>query len=105
MVGGLLALAATVVWTGDFLLARGLRDEVPPVALNFWRWVVATTALAPFTMRATAASRVVGPVLGRCTVRRRAERAGTVISCARMVAVLARASVVEARQPAARVRL
>ena len=50
LAGELLALLATVVWAGGFLLARGLRDAVPPVALNFWRWAIATAVVAPFTL-------------------------------------------------------
>jgi hypothetical protein len=51
---------------------------------------------------------VQGQVVGRCSVTRRAERAsrpGTLMSWARMVPVVARASKAEARVPAARVRL
>ena len=49
-----------------------------------------------------------GQLMGRCRVSRRAERAsraGTLISWARMVPVVALAWIVEARAPAARVRL
>jgi hypothetical protein len=52
--------------------------------------------------------RWMGQVVGRCSVTRRAERAsrpGTLMSWARMVPVVARASKAEARVPAARVRL
>jgi len=52
-----LALLATLLWAGNFVLARGLRDAVPPDALNFWRWALATAVLAPFAVRATVAAR------------------------------------------------
>lgn len=51
-VGDLLALAATVFWAGGFVLARGLAGEVPPLALNFWRWVIAAAVVVPFTVPA-----------------------------------------------------
>jgi drug/metabolite transporter (DMT)-like permease len=51
-----LALLATVLWAGSFILARGLRDDVPPVALNFWRWAVASVVVMPFTLRPTVSS-------------------------------------------------
>lgn len=57
MLGVGLALLATVLWAGNFVLARGLSDAVPPVALNFWRWTVATALLAPFALRASVATR------------------------------------------------
>jgi drug/metabolite transporter (DMT)-like permease len=56
LVGEALALAATVMWSGGFLLARGLRGDVPPVALNFWRWALATAVIAPFTVRSVVAN-------------------------------------------------
>ncbi|MGE5145911.1 MAG: EamA family transporter, partial [Candidatus Eiseniibacteriota bacterium] len=36
----LLVLAA-LFWGGNWVAGRGLRGDVPPVALAFWRWVVA----------------------------------------------------------------
>ncbi|WP_237536387.1 DMT family transporter [Streptomyces sp. SID5785] len=47
-----LALLATVVWSGSFVTARALHDSVPPVQHAFWRWVIATAAVAPFGARA-----------------------------------------------------
>ncbi|WP_394811239.1 DMT family transporter [Streptomyces xanthii] len=47
-----LALLATVVWSGSFVTARALHDSVPPVQHAFWRWIIATAAVAPFGARA-----------------------------------------------------
>lgn len=49
--GLLLALVATLVWSGSFVTARALHDSVPPVQHAFWRWVVAIVAVAPFAAR------------------------------------------------------
>lgn len=46
--GYLFALAATAIWSGNFIVARGLSDQIPPVSLAFYRWLVAVVALAPF---------------------------------------------------------
>ncbi|MFD7326454.1 DMT family transporter [Streptomyces sp. NPDC059875] len=51
--GLLLALVATVVWSGSFVASRALHDSVPPVQAAFWRWIVAILAVAPFAARAT----------------------------------------------------
>ncbi|MFB7412685.1 DMT family transporter [Streptomyces sp. NPDC056202] len=51
--GVLLALLATVVWSGSFVAARALHDTVPPVQAAFWRWIVAILAVTPFAARAT----------------------------------------------------
>ncbi|HEX7007867.1 MAG TPA: DMT family transporter [Alphaproteobacteria bacterium] len=47
----LLVLAA-LFWGGNWVAGRGLRDDVPPVALAFWRWVVAAVVFLPFTLPA-----------------------------------------------------
>lgn len=55
--GAALALLATLLWAGNFVLARGLRDAIPPISLNFWRWAIAVAVLAPFALRTTLAVR------------------------------------------------
>jgi drug/metabolite transporter (DMT)-like permease len=41
-------LAITVLlWAGNWVFARALRFDAPPVALAFWRWTVALVILAP----------------------------------------------------------
>ncbi|WP_462325482.1 DMT family transporter [Desulfoplanes sp.] len=42
------ALAATVIWSGNFIVARGLADAFPPVSIAFFRWLIATVVLLPF---------------------------------------------------------
>ncbi|WP_438319224.1 DMT family transporter [Streptomyces sp. HUAS TT3] len=49
--GVLLALTATVVWSGSFVATRGMADSVPPVQAVFWRWIIAAVAVAPFAAR------------------------------------------------------
>ncbi|MEU6987568.1 DMT family transporter [Streptomyces sp. NPDC046324] len=50
-VGLLLALLATVVWSGSFVATRDMADSVPPVQAVFWRWVIALLAVAPLAAR------------------------------------------------------
>ncbi|MFC9732808.1 DMT family transporter [Streptomyces roseolus] len=49
--GLLLALLATVVWSGSFVATRGMADAVPPVQAVFWRWTIALLAVAPLAAR------------------------------------------------------
>ena len=46
-------------WTGNIVFGRGVIDQLPPLSLNFWRWVVAFLILLPFTWRALVAQRSV----------------------------------------------
>jgi drug/metabolite transporter (DMT)-like permease len=39
---------ATLCWGSSWVVARGLRDMIPPVALSFWRWVIACAVILPF---------------------------------------------------------
>jgi len=49
--GYLLAIGATVIWSGNYVIARGLSESIPPVSLAFWRWVVAVAFLLPLGIR------------------------------------------------------
>ncbi|MDB5812001.1 MAG: EamA family transporter [Betaproteobacteria bacterium] len=44
----LLLAVAVLFWAGNWVFARALRFDVPPVALAFWRWMVALVILTPF---------------------------------------------------------
>lgn len=46
-----LALAC-LFWSGNWIAGRALRDVMDPVALNFWRWMIAVAVLAPFALPA-----------------------------------------------------
>lgn len=53
-----LALAAAVLfWSGNFIVGRAFRGEISPVSLNFARWVLAFSVLAPFVARDVIAAR------------------------------------------------
>lgn len=43
----LLLAVAVLIWAGNWVIARALRFDAPPVALAFWRWVVALVILSP----------------------------------------------------------
>ena len=38
------------MWAGNWVMGRAMRDEFGPVALNFWRWLIAALVLAPFAL-------------------------------------------------------
>ena len=46
----LLLTLANLFWAGNWIVSRALRDELPPVALSFWRWVVALLCLLPLSL-------------------------------------------------------
>lgn len=48
LIGSLCALLATLIWSGNFIVARGLGDIIPPVTLAALRWSTATVVIMPF---------------------------------------------------------
>ena len=48
----LLLALANLLWSGNWIAGRALRDAFDPITLNFWRWAIATLALAPFALPA-----------------------------------------------------
>ena len=48
-----LALAlSSLFWSGNFIVGRALREAIPALSLNYWRWLLALLILLPFTWRA-----------------------------------------------------
>lgn len=47
----LLLLLPPLFWAGNTVLARGVADLIPPIAMSFWRWTLAVTMLTPFTWK------------------------------------------------------
>lgn len=46
-----MALLATIIWSGNFVVARAVADMIPPWQCNFWRWVIAFAVCLPFAWR------------------------------------------------------
>jgi len=43
-----LAVLATLIWSANFIIARGVSKQIPPVSLAFYRWALASVIIAPF---------------------------------------------------------
>ncbi|HEY9374117.1 DMT family transporter [Streptomyces sp.] len=104
--GVLLALLATVVWSGSFVVARALHDSVPPVQHAFWRWIVALVAVAPFAARETWRQRALirrhlgfltlASLLGITVYNTLVNQAGTATTAANMGMIMAASPVLMA---------
>lgn len=42
---------ASLLWAGNMVVGRGMRGDIPPVAMAFWRWTIAFALVLPFTWR------------------------------------------------------
>jgi len=51
LVGYLFAFGATAIWSGNFIIARGLHESIPPVSLAFYRWLVAVIVFLPLAIK------------------------------------------------------
>lgn len=54
--GALYAIIATIMWSGNFIVARGMIDYVPPITLGLFRWLSAAIILLPFCYKELAAA-------------------------------------------------
>jgi drug/metabolite transporter (DMT)-like permease len=45
-----LLVFANLLWSGNWVIGRAVRDAFDPLALNFWRWLVAAAVMAPFAL-------------------------------------------------------
>ena len=50
MVPYLLATLPPLFWAGNFLVARLMRDDLPPMQFSFWRWLLAFLIMLPFAL-------------------------------------------------------
>ncbi len=46
-----LLLLPPLFWAGNMLIGRAFAGQLPPLGLTFWRWVVASVCVLPFTWR------------------------------------------------------
>ncbi len=49
--GTSLAILATIIWSGNFIVARGVSQQIGPVSLAFYRWLTASLIIAPFAWK------------------------------------------------------
>lgn len=45
-----LLVLTTLFWSGNMVLGRGIRADVPPMALAFWRWAIALMLVLPLAL-------------------------------------------------------
>ena len=46
----LLLSLAPLFWAGNVVIGRAMRHDIPPVAMNFWRWTIAGLILLPLVL-------------------------------------------------------
>lgn len=49
--GSALALITVIIWSGNYVVARGISHQLPPVSLAFYRWSTAAICITPFAIR------------------------------------------------------
>lgn len=49
--GLLFALLAVTIWSGNFIIASGFAEDIPPVTLAALRWVTASLVFVPFAWK------------------------------------------------------
>jgi drug/metabolite transporter (DMT)-like permease len=67
----LLLILAVLFWSGNFIVGRGIHNEIPPIALAFWRWAIALLIILPFSL---------GPILRQKDLIRRSWKILTLLA-------------------------
>jgi len=49
--GIILALVTVVIWSGNYVVARGISSQVPPITLAFLRWGTASICILPIAWK------------------------------------------------------
>ncbi|HKO79160.1 MAG TPA: DMT family transporter, partial [Chitinophagaceae bacterium] len=47
-----LAVLAVIIWSGNFIIARGVIKQIQPISLAFYRWLIASLFIMPIAIRA-----------------------------------------------------
>lgn len=50
-IGIALALTAVIVWSGNYVVARGIAQTVPPISVAFYRWFIASICIVPIAWK------------------------------------------------------
>ncbi|PWT70727.1 MAG: EamA/RhaT family transporter [Bacteroidetes bacterium] len=50
-IGVALAVVTALIWSGNYVVARGIYKQLPPVSLAFHRWLLASICIAPLAWR------------------------------------------------------
>lgn len=45
------AILATIIWSGNFIVARGVVHQIPPSSLAFYRWLTASIVIFPLAIQ------------------------------------------------------
>jgi drug/metabolite transporter (DMT)-like permease len=46
-----LAVLAAIIWSGNFIAAKGVTKQIPAVSLAFYRWLTAAVIIFPFAIK------------------------------------------------------
>ncbi|MEJ0106339.1 MAG: DMT family transporter [Bacteroidota bacterium] len=46
-----LAILAALIWSGNFVIARGIYKQIPPISLAFYRWITASILILPISFK------------------------------------------------------
>ncbi|MBL7739799.1 MAG: DMT family transporter [Chitinophagaceae bacterium] len=50
-IGISLAILAAFIWSGNFIIAKSVNQQIPPVSLAFYRWLLASVIILPFAAK------------------------------------------------------
>ena len=58
-IGIVFAILTTIIWSGNFIVARGIIHQIPPFSLAFYRWLTATIIIFPFAIQKFKSEKII----------------------------------------------
>jgi len=46
-----LALITVIIWSGNYVVAKGISKQIPPISLAFYRWALASVCIIPLAWK------------------------------------------------------
>lgn len=57
--GVILAIIAALLWSGNFVISRAVKNDISPITLAFYRWLTASVIILPFAWKAFKQEQIV----------------------------------------------
>ena len=51
----LMLCGPALFWSGNFILGRAFAEDIAPITLSYWRWLLALLIFLPFSVRGLVA--------------------------------------------------
>jgi drug/metabolite transporter (DMT)-like permease len=59
LIGVAFALTTVIIWSGNYVVAKGISKEIPAISLAFYRWLIASICIVPLAWKKFQADKAI----------------------------------------------